>query len=109
MIRLRHLLERGRAHPVLGPVLIVVVVLLLAMVLVHGAHDGMDAAAEVGAICFALASFFGLAVMEMLRRRPHDVRTWTPAERAPPPMVRQPARLVSARIATTPSSIPLRR
>ena len=71
------MLERGRAHPILGPVLLVLVVLLLAMVFVHAAHDGMDAAAEVGAICVALASFFehlGLIAACVLATRLADAR-----------------------------------
>jgi hypothetical protein len=101
------MLERGRAHPILGPVLLVVLVLLLAMVFVHAAHDGMDAATEVGAICFALASFFALALLDPLRRLQEGARVRTPGQRAPPTAPGAP--LVPARIAAAPSSIPLRR
>jgi hypothetical protein len=102
------MLERGRAHPILGPVLLVLLVLLLAMVFVHAAHDGMDAAPEVGAICVALASFFGVAILDGLLRRPRDARTSTPAGRGPP-TAPGAVRLVPGRIAPTLSSIPLRR
>jgi hypothetical protein len=101
------MLERGRAHPILGPILLVFLVLLLAMVFVHAAHDGMDAATEVGAICFALASFFALALLDPLRRRQEQAHLLTPVERGPPTAPGVP--LVPARIAAAPSTIPLRR
>lgn len=62
MIRLRHGLERGRAHPILGPLLVIVIVLLLAMVFLHVAHEGMDAATALGEICLGLASALGLVL-----------------------------------------------
>lgn len=102
------MLERGRAHPILGPLLLIVLVLLLAMVFLHAAHDGMEAATEVGAICFAIASFFGLTVLDRLQRRPQEARTVTPRDKGPP-KVPGAARLVSARIAVAPLSVPLRR
>lgn len=102
------MLERGRAHPILGPVLLLVLVLLLAMVFLHAAHDGMDAATEVGAICFAIAGFLGLTVLDQLGRRPRETRTVTPGERGPPE-VPGAAHLVPARIAVAPLSVPLRR
>ena len=102
------MLERGRAHPILGPILLVVLVLLLAMVFVHAAHDGLDAATEVGAMCLALASFFWVAVLERLLRRPQEAHAWTPDARGPP-AVSGATHLVPVRIAATPSSIPLRR
>ena len=101
------MLERGRAHPILGPVLLVVLVLLLAMVFLHAAHDGMDAASELGAICFAIAGFLGLAVLDRLLRRPPGLHPWTPGDRGPPPVPGTP-HLVPRRIAATPYSIPLR-
>ena len=108
MIRLRRLLERGRAHPILGPVLLVFLVLLLAMVFVHAAHDGMEAATEVGVICFALASFFGVAVLDWFLGRPQEARISTPGERGPPRVPRT-AHLVPVRIAPTAFKTPLRR
>lgn len=102
------MLECGRAHPILGPVFLVVLVLLLAMVFLHAAHDGMDTASEVGAICFAIASVVGLAVLDRLLRRPPELPTWTPGDRGPP-TVPGAARLVPARIAATHFTAPLRR
>ena len=99
--------ERGRAHPILGPILLVVLVLLLAMLFVHAAHEGMDVATEVGTICFALASFFALAALDRLRRHHEEARLWTPGKRAPPMASGVP--LVLASIASAPLSMPLRR
>ena len=102
------MLERGRAHPILGPVLLVVLVLLLAMVFVHAAHDGLDAATEVGAMCLALASFFWVAVLDRLLRRPQEAQIWTPDERGPP-TVHRAVQFVPGRLAATPFGTPLRR
>ena len=46
----------------LGPIVIVLLVLLLAMMCFHAAHDGWDAAAEAGAICIAIATVLGVIV-----------------------------------------------
>ena len=43
MIRLRSLLERGLRHPVLGPVLLLALVIILAMVFLHFAEDSHEA------------------------------------------------------------------
>jgi hypothetical protein len=52
--------ERGRAHPVLGPLLLVALVFLLAMVFLHGVGEGFDSATEFGAMCIAVATVVGL-------------------------------------------------
>ena len=84
MIRLRDILEGGRAHPILGPILLVVLVFLLAMVFLHVAAEGMDAATEVGAICVGIATALGLLVTNRPRRgRVHELIT-VPGDRGPP-------------------------
>ena len=102
------MLERGCAHPIFGPVLLIVLVLLLAMVFVHTAHDGLGGVTEVGAFCFALASVFWVLVLDGFVRRPPEVRVGTPVERGPPAS-RAEARLVRPRITLAPLSLPLRR
>lgn len=62
------MLERGRAHPILGPLVLILLVLLLAMVFLHAAHDGDDGAAGIGGICIAIASFLGLLFVDGPRR-----------------------------------------
>jgi hypothetical protein len=76
--------ERGRAHPILGPILLVVLVLLLAMVFLHFALEGVEAAADVGAMCVAIATALGLLVTTQLRRGLSAKTVSLPGERAPP-------------------------
>ena len=66
MIRLRRMLERGRRHPVLGPIVIVLLIVLLAMVCLHAAHEGWDGAAELGAVCIGLVTLLGAVVCHRL-------------------------------------------
>lgn len=66
MIRLRSTFERGRAHPLLGPLLLVVLVLLLAMVFLHIVQEGVEVAAEFGAACIAIATILGLLLGERI-------------------------------------------
>jgi hypothetical protein len=76
--------ERGRAHPIIGPILLVALVVLLAMVFLHVALEGLEAAAEIGAMCVAIATALGLLVPTRLRRG-LSVETFSrPGERAPP-------------------------
>lgn len=67
MIGLRQALERGRKHPVLGPILLVLLALLLALVFLHAAVDGHDAATEVGALCIAIFTILGPILLERAR------------------------------------------
>lgn len=66
------MLERGRRHPVLGPIVLVLLVLLLAMICFHAAHDGWDGTAELGAACIGLVTILGALVCE--RSRPLEPR-----------------------------------
>lgn len=84
MIRLRRMLERGRRHPVLGPLVLVLLVLLLAMVCFHAAHEGWDGAAEVGAVCIAIAAVLGAVVCERSRWRAPLLSVSRRFERGPP-------------------------
>lgn len=68
MIRLRQALERGRKHPVLGPILLVLLALLLALVFLHAAVDGHDAATEVSALCIAIFTILGSILLDRVRR-----------------------------------------
>lgn len=102
------MLERGRAHPILGPILLIVLVLVLAMVFVHTAHDGRDAATEVGSICFGIVTFLGLILVERLRRHAPAPLIAVRGDRGPPahrePYIAQPAVSPAALLA-----LPLRR
>jgi len=100
------MLERGRAHPLLGPILLVVLVLLLAVVFLHVAQDGN--ATEVGAMCLALATFVVLPLLERLNKRLSQPSVAARGDRgppwlSPPPTPRPPA------VASVSRSLPLRR
>ena len=76
--------ECGRAHPVLGPILLVVLVVLLAVLFLHAAHEGIDVAAGVGEICAAVASSLWLLAITRLRLfRPQEPRA-ARRDRGPP-------------------------
>ncbi len=92
MIRLRSMFERGRAHPILGPVLLIVLVLLLAMVFLHVVQEGVEAAMELGAMCIAIATVLGLLLTHrtLLRRVPELIGTSD--SRGPPCRTRLPLR-----------------
>ena len=77
------MLERGLAHPVLGPVVLIALVLVLAMLFLHVAQDG-NAAAEVGAMCLALATVLGLPLLERLRSRLSESLISVRGDRGPP-------------------------
>lgn len=104
MIRLRRMLERGRAHPVLGPILLIVLVLLLAFVFLHLAQD----ATEVGAMCLALATVVGLLLIERLHRRMSEPLVAVRGDRGPP-AVSDARMLQPAVVAVHSRSLPLRR
>lgn len=84
VIRLRRTLERGRAHPILGPILLVVLALLLAMVFLHAAHEGHDAAAETSVLCLAMLTILGRILLERMRRDAPATVVEVRRDRGPP-------------------------
>lgn len=64
MIWLRDQIERGRCHPVLGPVLLVLLAILLAFVAIHGVADQSQ---HDGYVCVGLML---LLVVVLLIPRP---------------------------------------
>lgn len=53
VIALRRNIERWRRHPIIGPILIVLLVVMLAFVFLHESHEQI--AAEVGELCVGIA------------------------------------------------------
>lgn len=102
------MLERGCAHPVLGPLLLVVVALLLAIVFWHLAGEGWEAAVSVGAICFAIATLVGPIVLEQIRERVSGAPVLALRERGPP-RSRRPRPFLTVSLATETRNLPLRR
>ena len=84
MIQLRRTLERGRAHPILGPILLVLLVLLLAMTFLHAAHDNEHIALDAGAICLGIATFLGLLVLQRPRSHAPTAVIAVRGDRGPP-------------------------
>ena len=106
MIRLRSLLERGLTHPVLGPILLVALVLMLAMVFLHFAEDSHEA--NFGTACLAVAVFLGTILLVPMVRTYLESATSVQPDRGPPGVafLRRP-QFVSAH--DPPVAIPLRR
>lgn len=67
MIRLNRLIERGRRHPVLGPLLVLLVVLLLVLTMVHEGHESV--AADAGLLCVGIALLLMVTTLAPPRRR----------------------------------------
>lgn len=84
MIRLRRTLERGRAHPVLGPIVVLMLVLLLVLVSLHAVLDGQAAATEVGALCLVVLTILGPLVVERMRRTRGSILVAVRGDRGPP-------------------------
>ena len=108
MIELRRRIEFAVTHPVWGPIVIVVLVVLLAAIFIHVVADDTGFVADVGVICFGVAS--ALAAI-LCRRFPLEAPLLLVGfvqERGPPRF----ARCVSPAIAvqrTADFVLPLRR
>lgn len=84
MIEFRRRLERARAHPILGPIALIVLVLMLAMVFLHGMHDSHEAVVDFGEICVALAVAISFLILDRFRRASAPTVVIRRADRAPP-------------------------
>jgi hypothetical protein len=100
------MLERGRAHPILGPILLIALVVLLAFVFLHLAEEGT--AAEIGAMCLALVTVLWLPLLERPRSTPTEPLVSAASDRGPP-SVREGRKPRLARAAIHSRSLPLRR
>lgn len=107
MIRLRRTLERGRKHPILGPILLIVLILVLVMVFLHTAHEGHDAGTEIVGFCLAILAIVGPILLARASKHPVAVVIAIRGDRGPP-RVGQIAVAVSQRAGPT-FGIPLRR
>jgi hypothetical protein len=84
MIRLRQTIERGIRHRWLGPLFVILVCLMLALLFMHAMHDGHDAGTEVGEFCLGLTIMFGLVVLIRFRWRVTVPLVLVRLGRAPP-------------------------
>lgn len=82
MIRMRQQIDRGRRHPVLGPVLIILLVLMLAMTMLHEGNESTGA--DLSVLCIGIM----LLLLRELVPRPTTPATVLAPEalvaRAPP-------------------------
>ena len=82
MIRLRASIDRGRRHPLLGPLLIVVLVLVIALMMLHEGQE--SAVADLGPLCIGITLLLLRGVIAR-PATPESVRTPDAvAARAPP-------------------------
>ena len=84
LIRLRRTLERGRRHPILGPIVLILLVLLLAMVFMHAAHDEHGSAVEAGFFCLAIVTMLGPVVVGVAVRMGRSAEIPANRYRGPP-------------------------
>src|SRR6266496_3263259 len=60
VIALRRTIERGVRHPLLGPLCLILLALLLAFTVVHGAHDHIHEGELVVCIAFLISAVASL-------------------------------------------------
>jgi hypothetical protein len=85
VIALRRIIERGVRHPVLGPLFFLLLALLLAFTVVHGAHDQIHEGELIVCVAFLLGAIVSIVF-------PHLRDVVAPARRADRGPPRQLAR-----------------
>jgi hypothetical protein len=108
VIRLRSSFERARAHPVLGPLLLIALVFLLAMVFLHVVEEGFEASTEFGAMCIAVVTVLGLFLVSA-RFRLRVPELLGSSDSRGPPVSNRLSLLLPERSPPLAASIPLRR
>jgi hypothetical protein len=83
MIRLRQTIERGARHRWLGPLFVILLCLMLALLFLHAMHDAHHAT-EVGEFCLGLTVMFSLLIVIRLRWRALVPVAHLRSGRAPP-------------------------
>jgi glycerol uptake facilitator-like aquaporin len=108
MIRLRQTLDRGRRHPILGPLLVLLLVLLLAMTFLHAAHDSHEIAIDFGGFCLGMAVVLAMLVVGRITRSAPAFTIAVHDDRGPPhPRHARPALIHAAAVRQI--AVPLRR
>lgn len=67
----------------LGPVVLILLALLLALMFLHAAHEGWDGA-EMGAVCIAIATVLGAVIQVRVAWRAPSLRVVSRFDRGPP-------------------------
>jgi hypothetical protein len=99
----------GRAHPILGPFLLIMLVIVLALLVLHVMEDGFDAATDVEAFCLAIATFLGPLLLQRVRRHAPAPISLVASDRGPPRKGGTPHAAPASSAAIGLLSIPLRR
>ena len=84
MIRLRQTIERGMRQRWLGPLFVILFCLMLALMFLHGIHDGDHMATDLGEFCLGLTVMFSLLIVIRLGWRVLVPLTQPRSGRAPP-------------------------
>lgn len=106
MIGLRQTIERGTRHRWLGPLIVILLCVMLALMFMHAMHDADHSAAGVGEFCLGLTVMFSLLIVIRLRWRVLVASASPRLGRAPPAVVR--SFLHSVRLFALPAPPPLR-
>lgn len=102
VIALRRKIERGVRHPVLGPLFLLLLALLLAFTVIHGAHDQIHEGELIVCVAFLLG-----AIVSLVLPRLGDVVSIAPrAARGPPLLIRATRAPLARPFASAP--VPLR-
>lgn len=84
MIRLRQSIERGVRHRWLGPLFVVLLCVMLALLVLHTVHDAEHSATSAGEFCLALVVMFSVVIVIRLRWRVLVRLVFPRSGRAPP-------------------------
>ena len=102
VIRMHQSLERGRRHPILGPLLLLLLVGLLALTVLHETSE--SSSSGIGELCIGIVLVLLTAVLGAPARRAPSVLVVVAAIRGPP-------RIFKTRLIHTPARpdiLPLR-
>ena len=102
MIELRRRIDRWKRHPIIGPLIIILLVLVLAIIAIHESHENI--AGTAGELCIGIALLLIALVAPLIHRLVRATPSIGRCDRAPP---RDRSQLVP-RYRSTSVPIPLR-
>lgn len=108
MIEVRRKIQLAIAHPILGPVVIVALAFLLALVFIHVVFNDAGFVADVGAICFGVVSALAAILVRRLQPATPLLVLGRVQERGPPQVAGRSSRVTRFQ-RTADFVLPLRR